>query len=408
VLSPSGALAALLYSDRVLVYDYAAWGKKAERLQAEPLRTVWLDEARLVIAGRVVTELWQPASGATRELWYSQAEAYGFSPDEQELLLQSGGVLLALPRAPGAQSAQSATGILTPASLIRRPPAPQGSWREKAVSSDTHRVFLEDSPRSAFANAIMVRDIAALTTRPLIDAEPPELEAFPARDDPPEPGVFAHGSRIRRREVALVFNVIQSVEGLAETLATLGAYGVRATFFVNGEAVRAHSEAVSEIGRAGHEVGNLFTTHFNMTDSRFRLDREFIKAGLARNEDEYFRATGRELSLLWHAPFYFVSSEILAASQEMNYQYVSRDVDTLDWVGRDLALSTPGIYYDAATLIERIMERKKPGSILPVTIGSPDDGREDYLFQKLDLLIDALLAAGYEPVTVSTLVEHAR
>ena len=63
---------------------------------------------------------------------------------------------------------------------------------------------------------------------------------------------------------------------------------------MNGEAIRRHPDAVREIAEAGHEVGSLFYTYFNMTDSRFRLDREFIKRGLARNEDDYYAATGRE------------------------------------------------------------------------------------------------------------------
>jgi len=406
VLSADGSRAALLFAERVLIYDYALWSRQAERFHTEPLAALWLDEDRLLIAGARITELWQPARGESRELWYSQAEACSFSEEEQELLLQAGGALLALPRSSLAGASGSAgIGVLSPAALIRRP---EGPLREKQVSSAAYRVFLEDSPRSAFANAIMVRDIAALVTRPLVDREPAELESFPAREEPADPDVFAHGSRIRRREVSLVFNVVRSVEGLAETLATLAAYGVKATFFVNGEAIRAFPEAVREIGAAGHEVGSLFYMHFNMTDSRFRLDRDFIKAGLARNEDEYFQATGREMSLLWHAPYYFVSSEIVAASREMNYQYVSRDVDTLDWVTREVAGATQGIYYGSAQLVERIMERKKPGSIVPITIGSPDAGREDYLFQKLDLLIDALLAAGYELVPVSLLMERAR
>jgi peptidoglycan/xylan/chitin deacetylase (PgdA/CDA1 family) len=408
-LSPDGGRAALLFSDRVLVYDYPGWNKQAERAHREPLRAVWLKEGELLIAGRWITECWQPGSGQSRELWYSQAEAFSFSADEQELLLQTGGTVLARQMAAlHEETPEAEAGILRPADLIRSPQGPFRPLREKRVSSDAYRVFLEDSPRSAFANAIMVRDIAAVLTRPLVDREPAELEAFPSREEPPDPLVFAHGSRLRRREVALVFNVIQSVEGLAETLATLSAYGLRATFFVNGEAIRSHPDAVREIGASGHEVGSLFSVAFNMTDTRFRLDREFIKAGLARNEDEYFEATGREISLLWHAPYYFVSSEILTASGQMNYQYVSRDVDSLDWVTRDVAATTQDIYYGAAQLVERIMARKKPGSIVPVTIGSPDNGRDDYLFQKLDLLIDALLAAGYELVPVSVLMEHAR
>jgi peptidoglycan/xylan/chitin deacetylase (PgdA/CDA1 family) len=269
-------------------------------------------------------------------------------------------------------------------------------------------VYLEEALADPFRNMIMIRDTEGFGTRPLLVRQAPEFEPFPAGDEPREPGIFSHGTRIRRREVALVFNVVDSIEGLPEILATLADYKIRATFFVNGEAVRRDPDAVREIAESGHEVGSLFYIYFNMTDSRFRLDKDFIKRGLARNEDDYFAATGRELSLLWHAPYYFVNTEIISASQEMNYLYAGRDVDPLDWVTPSTGLTAQNIYLPAARLVERVIAEKKPGSIVPIGVGIPRGGREDYLFQKVDLLIDALLKRGYRVVPVTTLVEHAR
>jgi hypothetical protein len=51
--------------------------------------------------------------------------------------------------------------------------------------------------------------------------------------------------------------------------------------------------------------------------------------------------------------------------------------------------------------------RGKPGSIIPVRVGQEEDGRGDYLYQKLDVLIDALIERGYSIVPVSLLIEHA-
>jgi peptidoglycan/xylan/chitin deacetylase (PgdA/CDA1 family) len=220
--------------------------------------------------------------------------------------------------------------------------------------------------------------------------------------------LFAHGSRIRRREVALVFDAVDSIEGLPAILESLAEYNIRATFFVNGEAIRRYPDAMREIAAAGHEVGSLFYAYFNMTDSRFQVDRDFIKRGLARNEDEYFNTTGRELALLWHAPYYLANSEIIAAAREMNYAYVSRDLDSLDWVTTDPGKAAPDIYFSSARLVERIVAQKKPGAIVPILAGRPAGLREDYLFQKLDILINALLRKGYAVVPVSTLMEHAR
>jgi hypothetical protein len=151
----------------------------------------------------------------------------------------------------------------------------------------------------------------------------------------------------------------------------------------------------------------MFFSVYDATDSRYRADAEFIKRGLARTEDEYFAATGRELSLLWHSPQYSTSTEMLDASAEMNYIYVGRDVDPLDWIGRFQGALTQGLYAGAHDLVERTAAAVQPGSIVPVRIGIPDGGREDYFYNELPLLINAMLAEGYEIVPVSQLLKHA-
>jgi peptidoglycan/xylan/chitin deacetylase (PgdA/CDA1 family) len=254
----------------------------------------------------------------------------------------------------------------------------------------------------------MVRDLKGFGTEPLLAPETTLYEAFPAADEPVDFSNVAHGSRIRRREVALVFNAMESDEGLAGILSTLAAFHLRCTFFVNGEFIRRYPDAVKEIADSGHEVGSAFFRDFNMVDARFAVDGTFVREGLAANEDEYFAATGRELALLWHAPGYLVSSDMIAAGAAMNYTYVGRDLDPKDWVSKADAGSSPGIYQSAADLVERIVDGKRPGSIVPILVGPGTGAREDYLFQKLDLLVNELARLGYDIVPVSTLIEHAR
>ena len=148
-----------------------------------------------------------------------------------------------------------------------------------------------------------------------------------------------------------------------------------------------------------------------MADRRYQITEDFIRDGLARNEDDYFEATGNELSLLWHAPYYFVSDEIISAGQSANYIYVGRDVDSLDWVPRLTDAGLSQLYMPAGELVERILEIKRPGTIISMQVGIPDStrtGRDDYLFQKLDLLVNGLLERGYAVVPVSTLIENAQ
>jgi len=380
-------------ADGVSLHDIASWEKRQSRAHPRPLRVLWTPQGELVIAGAWLTELWNPGTNAKRLLCLSQPGESSFSEDERTILTEVQGAYYRRPST-GAATAWSATG--------------SAALRQPRIQSAAYRVYLEEAPDRLLRNRIMVRDLSLYGTRELLARAQGPYESFPAEEEASDPALFAHGSRIRRREVALVFDVVDSVEGLASILETLEEYGIRATFFVNGEAVRRYPDAVREIAEAGHEVGSLFFTNFNMTDARFQVDGEFIKDGLARAEDEYHAVTGRELALLWHAPYYLANSRIIAAGRELNYTYVSRDVDTLDWVAADPGKAAPDIYFPAAELVERIVARKKPGSILPVLTGRPAGVREDYLFQKLDLLVDALLSQGYSVVPVSSLMEHAR
>jgi peptidoglycan/xylan/chitin deacetylase (PgdA/CDA1 family) len=396
LLSADQSKAAVLLPDRVVLYDYATWREIASRSHPQPQQAAWVSENELLIAGGSILELYRVQDRTSKLISICQPDEYGFREDEKAVLARLGERWFrweldeqGVPDAEGWQP--------TAAEVLRA---------KKTVSS-TYRVYVEDTPDRLFHNQVMIRDIRKLQTRTLLAHEPPGLEPFPEQDEPLDFVIFDHGSRIRRREIALVFNLVDSVDGLPHVLAVLRDYGLRCTFFVNGEAIRSYPDAVREIAGSGHEVGSLFAVHFNMTDSRFKLDRDFIKRGLTRNEDEYYQATGRELALLWHAPFYVVDSDIVRASREMNYVYVGRDVDPLDWVTREMNLTTQNIYLPASRLLERVISQKKPGSIVPILVGTPGDGREDYFFQKLDLLVDALIKRGYDIVPVTTLIEHA-
>jgi peptidoglycan/xylan/chitin deacetylase (PgdA/CDA1 family) len=390
-LSTDGGTVAALRRDGVELYAAETWTRKSVHAHPQPLHVLWTPGGSLLVAGARFTELWNPGSGQSRLVALSQPGKASFSADEQSILTELDTSLYQQPAGGGAWSKASGAAL-----------------RQPITSSDAYRVYLEEAPNRVLRNRIMLRDIARSTTRELLARPGLEYEPFPTREEEVDFNLFAHGSRLRRREVALVFNVVDSIEGLPAILESLAGYKIRATFFVNGEAIRRYPDAMREIAAAGHEVGSLFYTYFNMTDSRFQPDRDFIKRGLGRNEDEYFNATGRELALLWHAPYYLANSEIIAAGREMNYAYISRDLDALDWVTTDLGKAAPDIYFSSAELVERIAEQKKPGAIVPILAGKPAGLRQDYLFQKLDILINALLRRGYAVVPVSTLMEHAR
>jgi peptidoglycan/xylan/chitin deacetylase (PgdA/CDA1 family) len=390
VLSPDESTVALVTADGVSWKDYASWTDRGRHAHASPMQVQWIADGELLVAGAWITERVRTDGGPATLVALSQVERYGHG---------AGGALTAEARGKAWTFDETALAWKPAAASPRAAPS---------TASAAWRVYLEPSTRGSYRNLVMVRDAQGFGTAPLFGAEASVYEAFPAADEPVDFANVTHGSRIHRREVSLVFDAMESDEGLAGILDTLAAYGISATFFVNGEFIRRSPDAVKEIADSGHEVGSAFFRSFNMVDARFAVDAAFVREGLAANEDAYFAATGRELALLWHAPGYLVSSDIIDAGAAMNYTYVGRDLDPKDWVSEADAGSAPGIYQSAADLVERVVAAKRPGSIVPILVGPGAGPRDDYLFQKLDLLVNELFRLGYDIVPVSTLIEHAR
>jgi len=394
VLSPDDRRIAVVFEDRVVVKKYINWEDEKTFINYTPVRVVWKSTGNLIIAGSQLIEEVSMVTEEKQLVGFAQVDTYGFAKQSRNVQVKVGERMFELDESTGLWSeiVDYSVGVAK-------------------VYSKEYRVYIEQAYGGSYNNIVKIRDNKGLTgTFSLFNPPKQQYERFPDREEELVTASFSHGSRIRRREVSLVFNAVDNVEGLTEILNSLAEYNIRATFFVNGEFIRRHPDAVKEIAFSGHEVGSLFYTYFNMTDSRFTVDKEFIKRGLARNEDDYFVVTGKELSLLWHAPYYFVSTDIIDASEEMNYTYISRDLDPLDWATKETIQNGMGggLYYPSAVLVERIVEKKKPGSIVPIRIGKTDGERDDYLFHNIDLLLNGMISLGYTIVPVSTLMEHAK
>jgi peptidoglycan/xylan/chitin deacetylase (PgdA/CDA1 family) len=212
------------------------------------------------------------------------------------------------------------------------------------------------------------------------------------------------GSAGRQLRVALCFDIYDDDTGLMPVLAALRRHNIRATFFLNGDFIRRNPAAVNAIVRAGHETASMFYAPIDFSDSRYRITQDFIARGLARNEDEFFTVTGKELSLLWHPPYYRNSDIISSAASQAGYATVSRTLDPGDWISREDALRLGLRQIPPAQIIEQLVTRRADGAIIPVRLGLLRGGRDEYLFQRIEVLIDALLRSGCQIVPVSAAI----
>jgi len=390
-LSPDGTRALIWGAEGAALYDYVNWKALKVLGTRKSYAARWLGNEDFILADEARIERMNVA-GKKNLVCLAAADRQGYQEKTGLVLAMKDGLWFGTDgRSPWKE---------IPAAAPRAP----------ATAGERYRVYLEQQASGPYENLPMIRNVSGVGTTSLLLKNGMAYDELPKAEDPPPDvaGPFNHGRRTGLRDLSLTFDLIDDAEGLPFVLDTLGRFGIRATFFLNGEFIRRHPAAAREIAEAGHETASLFFAPIDLSDSRYSIDAEFIRRGLARNEDEFYQASGYELALLWHAPHYAVSPELMKAAASVGYTTLGRDLDPLDWVSRSELRRAALPYLPASALTDRIMELKKPGSIIPIRLGVPSGGRDDYLFGRLDVLLDALVRAGYRVVPVSTLIERAK
>jgi len=374
VLSPDGKKA-LFWGDRgIELWDYSDWYLIKKLSESRILSCAWIDNMEFVAGNARFIEAVNTGSSeyTRRRICLSNADEFGFedSTANQRIFARTGSEWFA-------SNGRSAwVPVSTPV------------IRSVSLSSDRFRVFLETQTSGPFTNIPMIRNLSSTGTTSLVSGHSASR-------------AYKQDRNIR---VALCFDIYDDETGLTQTLNALRRLNIKATFFLNGDFIRRSPSAAAAIVAAGHETASLFYAPIDLSDARYKVTPQFIAQGLARNEDEFYRATGKELSLLWHPPFYRSSGMINSAAASAGYATAARDVDPGDWLSRDEMLKLGIRRLSSSQLIEQIIEKRKNGSIIPVRLGLNPGGRDDYLFQKIDVLLDALIRSGCEIVPVSAII----
>ncbi|MDR2052529.1 MAG: polysaccharide deacetylase family protein [Treponema sp.] len=370
-----------------VLYDYAGW-RQLQTVSTRPVwDCLWLADGDLIMGDSSRLERIKITLSGNRAMLsralvcLSSVDVYGYEEGTGRIVANAGGMWFTTDNAsPWTETARP---------VLRTPSQVSGRYR----------VFLEKQNSGPYENIPMIRNIVAAGTSSLLRRVSYTGAGEEAGALTPSDGGI--------RELAVCFDLYDDATGLPQVLGTLRRYGIKATFFINGEFIRRFPGAVRDIVDDGHEAASMFFVPIDLSDSRYQINVDFISQGLARNEDEFYNATGRELALLWHPPYFALASEFAEAAAKAGYKTIGRDVDPMDWVTRDAAAGRALIQYSAGEMIDRIMDTKKPGSVIPVRLGLLPGGRQDYLYNRLGVLLDALIRGGYSVVPVSTLIEHA-
>ena len=368
VVSPDGKQIAFSAGESLYVYDVATW-KNVGRLQGEKqVSYAWNGNETLYAGGISTVRQWKVGEKTAKLLFLSAAGT---------VCWKNGTAITARDanKETVSYDYDADKNVWQQSPAIKRP-APQ-----YAVQNGRYRVFVGSTANHLYTNTLYVRTLSGSGENNAIF--PDTAVKTPAR-----------------KRVALAFDAVDSADGLSRILTVLDEYGVTGTFFVNGEFVRRYPAEAKQIAASGYECASLFFTTADLTAKGFVVDDDFIRRGLARNEDEFFAATGKELSLMWHAPQYRVTEAMKVAGAESGYRYVDCGKLSLDTQTLEQAVSNKENYFTATDIISYYAQNASNGAIIPVITGISKGSRSDYLYDALDLLITALWDAGFEIVPI--------
>ncbi|MDE5898100.1 MAG: polysaccharide deacetylase family protein [Treponemataceae bacterium] len=369
IASPDRKRCAFAAGSTLYVYDITTWKRSAELSGERIISAVWLDSGTLFVGGEKTIRRWSISGNTAAPVLLSAAQSAWWDAKS------------------GAAVADIGNGALFTYDTAAHTWKDGGSVQKYSARTENgrYRIFLGETQNAGFDNALYARTLAG---KPVTKAVLPE-SAVPSAP---------------KKKVALLFDAYSNADGLPAILYELNRHNIPGTFFINGEFIRRYPNETRQIAASGNDCASLFFTPARLTSSEFVISDEFIRRGLARNEDEFFRTTGRELSLFWHAPHYDATERMVQAGQNAGYTYVDWQYDFSDSVTLE-ECAAGGAYYTAPQLIDMYMAAvaENGGGVIPITVGAARGSRESYVYNSLDLLISALLDSGCDIVPVRDL-----
>jgi len=361
-LSPDGKKIAVLSGQKISIFDINTWKLTNELTGENFITAVWAGRNLIYAGGNKSIQKWNLLTNVQQLYLLSSAQACLWEP----LSL----AVIAIQDGKSFYRFSKDTFTWKKASPIEKEPQ---------IQNGRYRVFTGTTPNKFYKNALYIRSLSKKpVTNPMYKKSGEKTSETP--------------------KVALVFDGYDNADGLSQVISMLKKYNVQGSFFLNGEFIRRYPAESRQIVMNDFPVASMFFSNTDLVNNPFLVDEEFIRRGLARNEDEFFQCTGKELSLYWHSPFYSISPDIIEYGKKAGYTYINSYHVLNDCEKLDKNISPEKIILDYCYTLRQI-----GGGIVPVSIGFSQGNRLDPLYNYLDLLICALLDCGFELVGVNDL-----
>ncbi len=201
--------------------------------------------------------------------------------------------------------------------------------------------------------------------------------------------LVASGSA-QRKLIALTFDDGPSPSYTPSILAILKQHAARATFFQLGVCAVGHQDLVRAVVAGGHEIAVHSWKHPQLT----KLSSAQVQDDLRRCIDLFHKIAGPDLPIHWMRPPYGATNASVKASIEaVGLKQILWNVDPNDW-------KRPG----ASVIYQRIMNGARDGAVVLMHDGG---GPREGTVEAVRRAVPALIAKGYELVTLSEMMDNA-
>ena len=359
-ISPNGTKIAFFAGSTVYIYDIDTWKRIGVLSGEKVVSAIWTNDAELIVGGEKTIRRWNIVTNKYSTITLSSVNAGYWNRNDYSIIADSGSLFYVYDQVKKVWSPFSTTDVFT---------------TEK--QNGRYRVYLGTTKNKNFDNAIYVRALSkSAVTIPLYK------ESVKKADE--------------KKKVALAFEFYDNADGLPEILSELKKFNVKGNFFINGEFIRRYPAETRQIVTNQHLCASMFFSTADLTEKSFVINEDFVRRGLARNEDEFYDCTKTELTLYWHAPYYAVTPDIIKYGENAGYAYIDSGSGNLEFSTAD---SSP------EKNIKKICEKltKSGDGVVSVVGGFSQGNHSRPLYNYIDLLISVLLDSGYEIVDLNSL-----
>lgn len=193
-----------------------------------------------------------------------------------------------------------------------------------------------------------------------------------------------------QKAVALTFDDGPTVNGTDQILTILAEQNIKATFFVTGAELENNLDQGRKIVAAGHELGNHSYSHVRM----MLVTPSFVKQEI-ESTDKLIRDAGYQGEILFRPPYAKKLFALPYYLSKTGRKSITWDVEPESY---------PEIDADADNIVEHVLSKTRPGSIIILHVMYPNRRESMKAVKKI---VEGLKAQGYSFKTVSELLATA-